>query len=220
SAGLESLKSLQKLSLDHNELISTTGLSHMYTLLHLSCSHNHLTSVEGLENNALLHTLDLRANSLAAPPRLPNQVLLRELHLDDNSISSLQGLSACWLPLMQHLSVAQNRITELPTMADYVSLEKLDLQFNCISELQNVCEGLEGCLSLREVHLTGNPLQQESGWRSSLLQAVPGLQAVDEQAAGDALGSSAVRRSRLAPGSFLSLCQAHLQEASELQQQH
>lgn len=65
SAGLESMKRLQELSLDHNELISTTGLSDMYTLLHLSCSHNHLTSVEGLENNALLHRLDLRANSLA-----------------------------------------------------------------------------------------------------------------------------------------------------------
>lgn len=47
--------------------------------------------------------------SVLQPPRLDNQVLLRELHLDDNSISSLQGLAACWLPLMQHLSVAKNR---------------------------------------------------------------------------------------------------------------
>lgn len=31
-----------------------------------------------------------------------------------------------------HLSLLL-RITDLPTMADYVSLEKLDLQFNCIS---------------------------------------------------------------------------------------
>lgn len=59
------MKRLQQLSLDHNELISTAGLSHTYTLLHLSCSHNHLTCVEGLENSALLHTLDLSANSLA-----------------------------------------------------------------------------------------------------------------------------------------------------------
>lgn len=70
------MKRLQKLSLDHNELISTTGLSDMYTLLHLSCSHNHLTSVEGLENNALLHTLDLRANSLAEVKQGLSLVLL------------------------------------------------------------------------------------------------------------------------------------------------
>uniref|UniRef100_A0A8C4HPP3 Leucine-rich repeat and IQ domain-containing protein 1 n=1 Tax=Dicentrarchus labrax TaxID=13489 RepID=A0A8C4HPP3_DICLA len=108
-AGLESVRRLQRLSVDHNQLISTKGLRDVYTLLHLNCSHNHLASVEGLENSALLNTLDLRANSFTEPPSLNNQVLLRELHLDDNSISSLQGLIACWLPLMQHLSVAQNR---------------------------------------------------------------------------------------------------------------
>lgn len=63
-AGLESVRRLQWLSVDHNELISTKGLRDVYTLLHLSCSHNHLSSVEGVENNALLSTLDLRANSL------------------------------------------------------------------------------------------------------------------------------------------------------------
>eukprot|EP00066_Takifugu_rubripes_P016760 XP_011606026.1 PREDICTED: leucine-rich repeat and IQ domain-containing protein 1 [Takifugu rubripes] len=215
-SGLESMKRLQKLSLDHNELISTAGLSDTYTLLHLSCSHNHLTSVEGLENNALLHTLDLSANSLAEPPPLSNQVLLRELHLDDNSISSLQALAACWLPLMQRLSVAQNRIPDLPSMSDYVSLEKLDLQLNCISELQNVCASLKGCLSLREVHLTGNPLQQERSWRSRLLRAVPGLRVVDEPVTV----RSSAERPRLAPGSFLSVCHAQLQQTSELQQRH
>lgn len=55
---------------------------------------------------------------------------------------------------------------------------------------------------------------------SALLTAVPGLRAFGEQAAAGALWSSAAERSRLAPGSFLSLCQTHLQDASELQQQH
>ena len=63
-AGLESVRRLQRLSVDHNQLISTKGLRDVYTLLHLDCSHNHLPSVEGLENSALLNTLDLRANSL------------------------------------------------------------------------------------------------------------------------------------------------------------
>lgn len=63
-AGLESARKLQRLSLDHNELISTGGLRDVRTLLHLSCSHNHLSSVEGVESSGLLATLDLRANSL------------------------------------------------------------------------------------------------------------------------------------------------------------
>ncbi|XP_045894101.1 leucine-rich repeat and IQ domain-containing protein 1 isoform X2 [Micropterus dolomieu] len=219
-AGLESMRRLQRLSVDHNQLISTKGLREVYTLLHLSCSHNHLASVEGLENSALLNTLDLRANSLTEPPSLNNQVLLRELHLDDNSISSLTALSACWLPHMQHLSVAQNRITQLPSMSDSVSLANLDLRFNCISELQNVCESLQGCHFLREVHLTGNPLQQESGWRSTLQRAVPGLRAIDKQETDSFLSPPAVQQVSLAIGSFLTFCQAQLQQTHDLQQQH
>ncbi|XP_042267634.1 leucine-rich repeat and IQ domain-containing protein 1 [Thunnus maccoyii] len=219
-AGLESLRRLQRLSVDHNQLISTKGLRDVYTLLHLDCSHNHLVNVEGLENSALLNTLDLTANSLAEPPSLNNQVLLRELHLDDNSISSLQGLTACWLPLMQILSVAQNRITQLPSMSDFVSLASIDLRFNCLSELKNVCESLEGCQFLQEVHLVGNPLEQESGWRSAMQKAVPGLRAIDGQETDSFLSPLAVQQVSLASGSFLTFCQAQLQQTRDLQRQH
>ncbi|XP_035813551.2 leucine-rich repeat and IQ domain-containing protein 1 [Amphiprion ocellaris] len=219
-AGLESVNRLQRLSVDHNQLISTKGLKDVYTLLHLDCSHNHLARVEGLENNALLHTLDLRGNSLAEPPILKNQVLLRELHLDDNSISSLQGLTACWLPLLQHLSAAQNRITQLPSMSGFLSLENLDLSSNCLSELCNVCENLEGCQFLQEVHLMGNPLQHESGWRSTLQRAVPGLRAIDSQQTDSFLSPPAVQRVSLASGSFQTFCQAQLQQTHDLQQHH
>ena len=46
------------------------------------------------------------------PPHLTNCVLLRELRLDDNSISSLDSLSTAWLPLLQLLSVSQNRFVQ------------------------------------------------------------------------------------------------------------
>ncbi|XP_028287147.1 leucine-rich repeat and IQ domain-containing protein 1 [Parambassis ranga] len=219
-AGLESMMRLQKLSLDHNQLISTKGLRDVLTLLHLDCSHNHLASVDGLENNALLHTLDLTANNLTEPPGLNNQVLLRELHLDDNSIASLQGLSACWLPLMQQLTVSQNRIMALPSMSDFVSLEYLDLRFNCLSDLQNMCENLEGCQFLRDVHLTGNPLQRENGWRSTLQKALPGLRSIDGQQTDSFLLPPAVQQVGLASGGFLTFCQAQLQKTRDLQQRH
>lgn len=219
-AGLESLRRLQRLSVNHNQLINTKGLRDVYTLLHLDCSHNHLANVEGLENSALLHTLDLRGNSLTEPPSLNNQVLLRELHLDDNSISSLHGLTACWLPLMQHLSAAQNGITQLPSMSNFVSLENLDLRYNCLSELQNVCENLEGCQFLREIHLTGNPLQQESGWRSTLQQSVPGLRVIDSLETDSFFLPPAVQQVSSASDCFLTFCQAQLRQTHNLQQHH
>ncbi|KAM9854837.1 leucine-rich repeat- and IQ domain-containing protein 1 [Aulostomus maculatus] len=220
-AGLESVRRLQRLSVGHNQLISTKGLRDVYTLLHLDCSHNHLASVEGLENNVLLHSLDLTANCLTEPPRLHNHVLLRELHLDDNSVSSLQGLSACWLPLMQTLTVAQNRVTQLPPMSDFLSLSKLDLRLNCLSDLKNVCDSLEGCQSLLEVHLQGNPLQRESGWRSTLQRVVSSLRTTDGEATDFFLSPSAVQQQvSFASGSFLTFCQVQLQQTRDLQQQH
>ncbi|XP_058500376.1 leucine-rich repeat and IQ domain-containing protein 1 isoform X2 [Solea solea] len=219
-AGLESARRLQSLSLGHNQLISTKGLRDVSTLLHLDCSHNHLAVVEGLENNALLHTLDLKSNNITEPPSLINHVLLRELHLDDNSVSSLQGLAVCWLPLMQHLSAAQNRITLLPSMSDFVSLANLDLRFNCISELHSVCESVAGCQFLRDVQLTGNPLQQESSWRSVLQRAVAGLRTIDGKETDSLLSAPAVPQVSLASGGFLTFCQAQLKQTGDLQQRH
>ncbi|XP_062317754.1 leucine-rich repeat and IQ domain-containing protein 1 isoform X2 [Osmerus eperlanus] len=217
--GLESLKKLQRLCIDHNQLISTSELRVVYTLLHLDCSSNHLSTVEGLDNCALLNTLNLRANNLTEPPLLKNQVLLRELHLEDNNISSMGGLTACWLPLLQLFSVAQNSITQLPLLSDFVSLEKLDLSHNCLSEVENVCESLKRCPFLLDVDLTGNPLQQEVDWRSSLLKAVPGLRDVDGHPPGSSPPppTGVVLCSTLPEGSFLAFCQAQLQQVYTLE---
>lgn len=44
-------------------------------------------------------------------------------------------------------------------------VKTLTRTFSFPPELQDVCDSLKGCLSLREVHLSGNPLQQEGRWR-------------------------------------------------------
>lgn len=64
SGGLESLKNLQQLIVDHNQLISTKGLCEAPTLIHLDCSFNHLAQVEGIENCGLLQVLKLQGNNL------------------------------------------------------------------------------------------------------------------------------------------------------------
>lgn len=63
--GLESLKNLQQLVVDHNQLISTKGLCDTPTIIYLDCSHNHLTEVEGIENCGLLQILKLQGNYLS-----------------------------------------------------------------------------------------------------------------------------------------------------------
>ncbi|XP_050990423.1 leucine-rich repeat and IQ domain-containing protein 1 isoform X2 [Labeo rohita] len=201
-SGLGPLKMLLRLSVDHNQLLSTRGLNEIYTLLHLDCSYNHLSHIEGLENCALLNTLDLRGNSLTEVPVLQNHVLLRDLHLDDNLISSVHDLESYWLPLLQNLSVAHNRM--------------LDASHNCLSDLQNICLNLQVCTSLQELNLTGNPLQQESNWRSLVLETVPGLIKLNNE---QTAAATAPRKCPDQQWSFQALCQAQQEQRDSLLQQ-
>ncbi|KAJ8269053.1 hypothetical protein COCON_G00116600 [Conger conger] len=218
-SGLGSQKRLQRLLIDHNQLISTRGLSELYTVLYLDCGYNHLNSMGDIENCALLSTLRLQGNNLTEPPSLKNHVLMKELYLDDNTVSSLDGLSACWLPLLQLISASKNSITHLPPLSHCVSLQKLDFSHNCLSELANVRHSLEGCSQLQEMSLSGNPFQQENNWRSSLLQTVPGLRRIN----GEWIRSIAPPSGRAGsppPGSFLGFCRAQLQQLERVQRRH
>ncbi|KFV05256.1 Leucine-rich repeat and IQ domain-containing protein 1, partial [Tauraco erythrolophus] len=210
--GLESLKNLQRLIMDHNQLISTKGLCEAPTLIHLDCSFNHLIQVEGIENCGLLQILKLQGNNLQELPRLENHVLLRELYLDDNSISSMRTLSLCWLPLLQILFLSQNRLTELVPLNSFVFLEKLDIKNNCLSDIKDVITWLSGCHKLRELSLSGNPLLQERNWRASLCRVLPSLQFLD----GEILNYHTLPTTERIKGSesrtFLELCQVQIDE--------
>ncbi|XP_078424687.1 leucine-rich repeat- and IQ domain-containing protein 1 [Cetorhinus maximus] len=218
--GLESLKKLQRLVLDHNQLISTKGLSGTPTLLYLDCSFNYLDSIEGIDNCGLLQSLKLQNNNLSELPKFRNHVLLRELYLDDNSISSLNLLSEYWLPMLRYLSVSQNSLTHLTALSNFLLLERLNVSNNRLSDLKSFLLSLNGCHSLLELLLDGNPFQQESGWRCSILKMLPSLKTVDGERISSTDDLYAERHSRLSPGSFLALCQAQLQDFELLLRRH
>ncbi len=112
--GLGPMKMLLRLSVDHNQLLSTRGLNEMYTLLHLDCSYNHLSHVEGLENCALLNTLDLRGNSLTevnlAQPKKQTSWKMRSWLITSSAVIS----RSYWIIKMFHyfdvLSVFENSL--------------------------------------------------------------------------------------------------------------
>ncbi|XP_052609200.1 leucine-rich repeat and IQ domain-containing protein 1 isoform X2 [Peromyscus californicus insignis] len=211
-SGLESLKYLQQLTVDHNQLISTKGLCEAPTIIYLDCSHNHLTDIDGIGNCGLLQIVKLQGNYLREPPSLKNHVLLRELHLDDNSILNVEGLSSCWLPLLRDLSLAQNSLTTIVPLFHFVSLEKLDVSNNCLSDLTSVMCWFNACYSLRELCLTGNPVLQEINWRHSILKILPALRILN----GDILKPHSdvhiEEHYHQDLGCLLALCQYQLQE--------
>uniref|UniRef100_A0A2K5XNJ0 Leucine rich repeats and IQ motif containing 1 n=1 Tax=Mandrillus leucophaeus TaxID=9568 RepID=A0A2K5XNJ0_MANLE len=212
NCGLESLKNLQQLILDHNQLISTKGLCDTPTIVYLDCSHNHLTDVEGIENCGLLQILKLQGNYLSELPSLENLVLLRELHLDDNSISTVEAFSSYWLPLLQNLTVSQNSLTKIVPLFHFVSLEKLDVSHNCLSDLKSVIKWFDACYSLRALSLTGNPLLQETNWRDSLLKVLPDLRILNGSMLNSDSESHTEEHNQLELAGFLALCQSQIRE--------
>ncbi|XP_061225335.1 leucine-rich repeat and IQ domain-containing protein 1 [Neopsephotus bourkii] len=210
--GLASLKNLQQLIVDHNQLISTKGLYEAPTLIHLDCSFNHLTQVEGIENCGLLQILKLQGNNLQEFPRLENHVLLRELYLDDNSFSSMRMLSLYWLPLLRILLLSQNRLTELVPLNSFLSLEKLDIKNNCLSDLEGVISWLSGCQKLKQLSLSGNPLLQERNWRPSFCKVLPSLQFLDGEFLNYNTLPTTERIKKSESSTFMELCQLQIEE--------
>ncbi|XP_036092851.1 leucine-rich repeat and IQ domain-containing protein 1 isoform X6 [Rousettus aegyptiacus] len=211
--GLEYLKNLQQLVVDHNQLISTKGLCDTPTIIYLDCSHNHLTEVEGIENCGLLQILKLQGNYLSELPSLENHVLLRELYLDDNSISTVEAFSSYWLPLLQNLTLSQNSLTKIIPLFHFVSLEKLDVSNNCLSDLTNAIKWFDACYSLRELTLTGNPFLQEINWRHSLLKILPALRILNGEMLNSCSESCTEEQHyELELRRFLVLCQSQIRE--------
>ncbi|KAI4577853.1 hypothetical protein MJT46_019384 [Ovis ammon polii x Ovis aries] len=218
--GLESLKNLQQLIVDHNQLISTTGLCDTPTLIYLDCSHNHLTEVEGIENCGLLQILKLQGNYLSQLPFLGNHVLLRELHLDDNSISTVETFSSYWLPLLQILTISQNSLTKIVPLFHFVSLEKLDVSNNCLSDLTSAIKWFDACFSLHELSLTGNPLLQEINWRHSLLKILPALRILNGEMLTSCSESHTEEHCQLELEHFLEHCQSQIREFNLLSEKY
>uniref|UniRef100_A0A8C6DXS8 Leucine rich repeats and IQ motif containing 1 n=1 Tax=Moschus moschiferus TaxID=68415 RepID=A0A8C6DXS8_MOSMO len=218
--GLESLKNLQQLIVDHNQLITTTGLCDTPTLIYLDCSHNHLTEVEGIENCGLLQILKLQGNYLSELPFLGNHVLLRELYLDDNSISTVETFSSYWLPLLQILTISQNSLTKIVPLFHFVSLEKLDVSNNCLSDLTSAIKWFDACFSLHELSLTGNPLLQEINWRHSLLKILPALRILNGEMLTSYSQSHTEEHCQLELEHFLEHCQSQIREFNLLSEKY
>ncbi|XP_066113887.1 leucine-rich repeat and IQ domain-containing protein 1 isoform X1 [Saccopteryx bilineata] len=210
--GLESLKNLQQLVVDHNQLISTKGLYDSPAVIYLDCSHNHLTKVEGIENCGLLQILKLQGNYLSELPSLENHVLLRELFLDDNSISTVEAFSSYWLPVLQNLTMSQNSLTKITPLFHFISLEKLDVSNNCLSDLTSAIKWFDACYSLRELTITGNPLLQELNWRHSLLKMLPALRILNGEMLSFYSESHIEEYYQPELGRFLVLCQSQIRE--------
>lgn len=141
-------------------------------LRHLCLADNSLTSVtaSGLAPVAnTLHSLDLSTNLFTeVPDSLGSLVALRSLVLSNCMIESLHSLSRNPLPAITTLNLRGNRLRSLAGIERLLSLERLDLRDNKLSDPTELAR-LTGLPEIREIWVSGNPFAKtHSGYRVTI----------------------------------------------------
>lgn len=150
-------------------------------LRHLGLADNSMTSVSaaGLAPVAnTLHSLDLSANLFTdVPDSLATLVALRALNLSNCMIDSLHSLSRTPLPAITALNLRGNRLRSLAGVERLLSLERLDLRDNQLSDPTEIAR-LTSLPEIREIWVSGNPFTKtHSGYRVvifNLFRRTPG----------------------------------------------
>ncbi|KAL6760989.1 hypothetical protein V8C86DRAFT_991250 [Haematococcus lacustris] len=94
-------------------------------------------------------------------------------------LTGLEGIGA--LPSLRELYASFNDIANLQPLDGSLQLEVLDLEGNCVAEL-DMCLYLSGCTMLQSLVLTGNPVTSLPDYRQAVRAALPSLSILDDQA--------------------------------------
>jgi protein phosphatase 1 regulatory subunit 7 len=110
---LDSLATLQTLSIQCNRLTKIQGLSHLTQLTELYLSENGIEQIEGLEALVNLRVLDLAANRIKKIENIAHLQQLEEFWANDNQIESFEELNALKvLPLLTIVFLDRNKLQD------------------------------------------------------------------------------------------------------------
>jgi len=134
-----------------------------------------------------LSELNVSGNEILRLENLPETLV--SLHAYDNQIASLQ-LSNPVLHKLVHLGLGYNNISHVGSWVEHLtSLQSLDLCHNNISDLDATIDSLTNLDALEHLHLEGNLVASEHGYRRSVIESLPDLVTLDGLSV-DELGES------------------------------
>ena len=106
----------------------------------------------------------LNLKTLQIDFKMPN---LKTLILSFNKLTSIRALTNC--PNLTKLDLSYNMLNSVDYITDLKKLEVLYLHFNQIDDY-HLLEDLQYLAKLKELHVRGNPLESEHGYRSLIIQ--------------------------------------------------
>ncbi|XP_035740201.1 leucine-rich repeat-containing protein let-4-like [Vespa mandarinia] len=154
----ETLKSLQRLSLDHNTLSILSFLTHLSSLTDLSIAYNNLTNItsDNIARLGRLKTLNLRGNriSIISENAFLNLNMLKKLDLAENKLTTLPATWMNTLTKLRYLNLQSNFFTSIENMSiySYSNLNHLFVRNN--SFIQIKMKSLERLPSSVVIHVT------------------------------------------------------------------
>lgn len=172
-SGLAELKNLEKLDLENNQIEDISALAELPNLKVLWLRKNKLMDISPLASMSNLTELNLSFNRIVDISPLAGLPKLEKLIVNSNPIENIDGLCGMeslieleaafnqiervqlsGLPKLQRLDLGYNKIKEI-TLSDMPELWELQLWNNNITDVS----GLAGLESLREAHLSSNPVK-------------------------------------------------------------
>jgi len=161
-SGLEYLRNLEHLHLQHNHIRFLWPLQHMTNLRFLYLWSNVITDIDPLSGLTGLQSLHLDINRISDIAALSGLTGLRQLDLSDNPISDLGPLSG--LINLESLTLGdEGSIDDITPLASLGSLQHLSVKSDRLHDLGP----LSGLTSLRRLILTG-PEMNDLGPLSTL----------------------------------------------------
>ncbi|KAK9824206.1 hypothetical protein WJX72_008534 [[Myrmecia] bisecta] len=145
---------------------------------HLAFSFKGLVRVSNLQGLVNLRKLQLDNNALTKIENLDGLVNLRWLDLSFNRIAKIEGLDK--LALLEDLSLFSNCIEQMENMEMLTNLMVLSMGRNNITSLHNVMY-LRQFKRLRLINLSGNPISNDSDYKSYILSHIKDLTYLDNR---------------------------------------
>ena len=137
-------------------------------LAHLDLSRNRLRKIDDAALGAFpaLECLVASNNALSCPPRHLRLLLLRVLRLNDNCLVEIFPRNdATWLPSLEELHVASNRLESCRISLEAApNLKRLDLSHNDVrggADAGLLATALATCPKLKDLALRGNPIIED-----------------------------------------------------------